>query len=114
MFAATVINFLLSSLSAGTEVALFIVLIRKPLNLDIDHDPLPGEQGLGHSVLQSMTLVALWAAFLPVSIKLPMSDPVSICVRWRFGLVISLSFGGPGSSSKTDSGSSSYRSLCGL
>ena len=104
MFAATVVNFLLSSLNIGTEVTLSIMLIRKPLNLDIDHDPLPGEQELGHSVLQNMTLVGFWGALLPVSIKLSLSDPVSIRVRWRYGLVISSSFGGPGPSSTIDSG----------
>ena len=35
MFAATVINFLLSGLNAGTQVALFIVFIRMALILDI-------------------------------------------------------------------------------
>ena len=103
MFAATVINFLLSSLNAGTQVALFIVFIRKALILDIDY-PLSEKPELVNQALQNMNIVADWATYLPVSIKLLLSDPVSIRVRWRCSSAISLSFGLVGPSSQTDSG----------
>jgi len=74
MFAATVINFCLSSLGTASQVAGFIVFIRKALILDIDH-PLSEKQELLNNALQNTTIVSVWAAGLPVSIKLSLSIP---------------------------------------
>ena len=71
MFVATVINFLLSSLYAGSHVAEFIVFIRKTLILGIDHY---------HNTLWKVSIVTSWAESLPVSIKLSLPDPVPIHV----------------------------------
>jgi len=103
MFIATIMNFLLSSLNTVTEVALFIVFIHKALVLDIDY-PLPEKRVLVNNVLHKLDIVYFWAAYLPVSIKLSLSDSVSIHARWRCISAISLSFGGLGSSSQIDSG----------
>ena len=78
MFVLTVINFIASSLSIGTEVAMAIVAIRKALILNIDH-PFPEEP----NVLQNINIVSIWAEDLPVSIKLLLLDPVSIHGWWR-------------------------------
>ena len=77
MFAVTVINFLLSSLTTGNHVAAFIVYIRKALILNIDHPLLEMldslDQGLGN-----INIVSRWTEYLPVSTKLSLSDLVSI------------------------------------
>ena len=103
MFITTIINFLLSSVNAGTQVAIFIIAIRKFFILDIDH-PLSERPELVNSMLQDAILVAFWAVTLPVSIKPSLLDPVSIHARWRYCLAISLSSGGLGPSSQIDSG----------
>ena len=78
MFAATVVNFLLSSLETGTEVALFIVLIRKALVVDINY-PLVERADLIGNALQSVSIIGLWAGYLPVSIiELSLPDTTSI------------------------------------
>jgi len=98
MFAATVTNFIISSLRTGAEVAYFIAFIREPLIVDIDY-PLSEKRG----VLRNMNLIILWAGGLAVSIKPSLPDPVSIEAWWRYCSAISLSFGGPGLSSQIDS-----------
>jgi len=102
MFVTTVINFLLSSLNTGIQVAAFIVLIRKAPILDTDYEK-PDLANTG-SVLQNITVVAFWTANLPVSFKLSLLNPVSIRARWRYGSAISLSCGGRGLPSQIDSG----------
>jgi len=75
MFTATVINFLVSSLRTGTQVALFIVLIRKALILDTDY-PLSEKRGTVNKALRNTNIVVrLWVTNIPVSIKLSLSDP---------------------------------------
>ena len=76
MFAATVINFLLSSLCNGSAVATFIVFIRKALILNIDYPLSAWEQpALINNALHNFYTVYLWAASLPVSIKLSPQIP---------------------------------------
>ena len=84
MFAVTVINFLLFSLNTGRQVAAFIVYIRTALVLDIDY-PLSGKPDLVKLALNNLNVVFGWAAYLPVSIKLSPSDPVSIHARCWLG-----------------------------
>ena len=55
----TVINFLLSGLDAGVQVARFIVFIRKALILDIDH-PLSEKPEMVEHALQNMEIIASW------------------------------------------------------
>ena len=73
MFVTTVINLLLFSLSTGSQVAISIMVIRRSLNPDINlplsEIALP-RPGLVRSMSWSMILVAFWASYLPVSIKL--------------------------------------------
>jgi hypothetical protein len=69
VFIATIINFLLSSVNAGTQVVQFIVFIRKVLILDIDH-PLSEKRELVDNALHNLDIVNFWAADLPVSVKL--------------------------------------------
>ena len=69
MFTATIISFLLSSLSSGTQVAEFIVFIRKALILDIDYR-LPEKLESANNALQPVYTLANWAEYLPVSVKL--------------------------------------------
>jgi len=114
MFVATVINFLLYSLDTGTQVAGFIVFVRKTLILDIDY-PLAEKRESVDNALLNMNIVHNWAAYLPVSIKLSLSDPGSIHARRsRYWSAISSSFGELGPSFQIDSGWSSYRLFCGL
>jgi len=113
MFAATVANFVLFTLCIGTELAALVVYIRKALTLDIDY-PFVEKQDLVNNAFNNMDLVMLWSGGLLVSIKLSLLDPVSNHAWWRYFSAISLSFGGLGPSSQTDSGYSSYRSFCGL
>ena len=82
MFVATVVNFLVSSVTTGNEVAYFIVFIRKALILDIDH-PLSEKRELVNRdrALQNMITVNFWASNIPVSIKLSLPDPISIHAR---------------------------------
>ena len=103
MFVVTVINFLLFSLSAGILVATFIVALRKALTLDIEY-PLSEKGELVNNALQNLSIVQFWSAYLPVRSHLSVLDSLSIHARWRYCPVISLSFGGLGSSSKIDSG----------
>ena len=103
MFVATVVNFILYSLSTGSDVAGFIVFIRKALILDLDY-PLSEKPELVNNALRNMNLLTLWATNFPVSIKLSPSAPVSIYARWRYYSAISSSFGGLGPSSQIDSG----------
>ena len=80
MFITTIINFLLSSLTTGSVVAILIVFIRNALTLDID-DPLSGKPESVNNALQNMNIVFYWAGIFPVSIKLSLPDPVSIHAR---------------------------------
>jgi len=80
MFVTTIVNFLLSSLNAGAQVAGIIVFIRTALILDIDY-PLSEKRGLVNNALQNVNIVHNWAAILPVSIMLSLSDPGSIHAR---------------------------------
>ena len=105
MFVATVINFLLSSLTTGNYVAGLIVYIRKSLMIILDIDyPLSEKLELVHNALRNLNLVSYWASTLPVSAKLSLLDPVFIHVRWRSWSAISLSFGGLGPFSQIDGG----------
>ena len=113
MFMVTVINFLLFSLASGTELATITLFIRKALILDIEY-PLSEKRGLVKNTLQSLRTLLFWSASLSVSINLSLLDSVSIHALWRYYSAISLSFGGPGSSSKVDDGSPSYHLCCGL
>jgi len=69
-------NLLLSSLNTGIEIATFIVLIRKALILDIDHS-LAEKRVSVNKVLDKIGIVYFGGAYLPVSIKLSLSDPAS-------------------------------------
>ena len=73
MFAATVINFLLFSLSTGTQVAQFIVFIRTALILYINY-PLVEDQELVNNAIEIMTRVGGWAQAFPVGSILPLPD----------------------------------------
>ena len=75
MFVVTIINFLLSSLYTGTEVALFILLIRKTLVLDLDY-PLSEKPELVNDALQNLNLVHFWSKNLPVSSNLSLLGSV--------------------------------------
>ena len=101
MFVVTIINFLLFSLTVGIQTVMVPVLIRKALILDIEY-PLLEKQELFE--LPNFITVQLWSANLPVSSKLFLMYFVSIHALWRYYSPISLSFGGPGSSSKIDGG----------
>ena len=103
MFVATIINFLLCSLNVGNQIATIVVFIRDALILDV-HYPFSKDRVLVNNALRKPNIVGLWASTLSVSIKLSLLDPLSIHVRWRYYSVISLSFGGRGSSSQIDSG----------
>lgn len=78
IFVTTVINFILSTLSTGSYVWAFIVIIRKALILDINY-PLSEMPELISNALLARNLLADWAGNLPVSInlRLSLSDPVS-------------------------------------
>ena len=76
MFIATAINLLLFSLNTGTDVAAFIVFIRKSL-LDINH-PLSEKRELVNKMLRIVNSLRSWANILPVGIKLLILDLVSI------------------------------------
>ena len=69
VFVVTVMNFLLSSLNTGSQVATLIVLIRNALTVDINH-PLPEKQKSVNNALRTGNTIAFWAETLPVSIKL--------------------------------------------
>ena len=103
MFAVTVINFLLFSLTIGNHVAAFIVYIQKALILDIDY-PLSERLDMVGQATKSTNVVGNWTAYLPASIKLSLSDLVSPYTRCRYFSAISLSFGGLGLSSQIDGG----------
>ena len=79
IFAATVINFLLSSLNTGSIVALIIVFLRKALILDIY--PLSEKRNFVGNALRNVNIVTYWARSLPVSLNLSLPDIVSIHVR---------------------------------
>ena len=81
MFVATVINFLLSSLDTGNQVAWYIMFVRKALVLDINY-PLLEKPELVKNALRNMNMVTGWAGTLPVSIKHSLLDQLlSIHVR---------------------------------
>ena len=102
IFAATVINFLLSSLNTGSIVALIIVFLRKALILDIY--PLSEKRNFVGNALRNVNIVTYWARSFPVSIHLSFPDIVFIYARWRYCSATLLSFGGLGPSSHIDSG----------
>ena len=101
MFVVTVINFLLFNLTIGIQIAMFTVLTREALILDIEY-PLSEKQELLE--LPNLITVQLWSANLPVNNNLLLLKFTSIHARWRYYSPISLSFGGLGSSSEIDSG----------
>jgi len=67
MFVATVVNFLLYSLNTGTQVAAYIVLIRKALILDIAYS-LSENPGLVYGALRHINVVMNWSGSIPVSL----------------------------------------------
>ena len=76
MFVATIINFLLSTLNVGSQIATVIVFIRKTLMITLDIDyPLSEKPELINNALRKAYLVNLWASTFPVSIKLSLSYP---------------------------------------
>ena len=92
VFVMTIINFLLSGLNTGCEIATFTVFIRKVLVMDIDY-PLSEKQELVNSALHDLNIIYVWACAdnLLVNIKLSLLDPVSVHAQWRYFSVISLS-----------------------
>ena len=79
MFVATAINFLLSTLVTGAEVAIFIVSIRKALILDIDY-PLSVKLGLVKKVVWNLAIVIDWAGTMTsvsTNLSLPARDSIS-------------------------------------
>jgi len=66
MFAATIINFLLSSLNTGTQVTKFIRFIRQALILDI-HDPLSKKPASVNNALLITNAISACTETLPVS-----------------------------------------------
>ena len=104
MFAATAINFLLSSVVTGTQVAVFIGTIRKVLILDTDY-PLSGKLELVKKVVWNLDIVIDWAGTISVSTNLPRPDAVTNDTPTsRSYSATSSSFGGPGPSLKIDDG----------
>ena len=73
MFTATIINFLLSSINTGTQVAKFITFIRKALILDIDY---PKKPGLVNNALLNINNISACAETLPVSNNLLLPDSI--------------------------------------
>ena len=72
MFVTTVINLLLFSFSAGTQVAISVTVFQEPLNPVIDStlsEILTPKPELVSRGSWSMTLALTWAAYLPVSIN---------------------------------------------
>ena len=69
MFVATVINFVLSSLDTGAQVAGFVVSIRKGLTLDIDF-PLSEKLELVRRAVWRLDIAIDWAENIPVSTNL--------------------------------------------
>ena len=102
VFVATVINFLLSSLNTGSELAAFVVFMRKALILDIDYPLSPKSDNASRTV--TTTLIALWAQNIPVNGNLSLPDPVSNNAWCRCWSAILSSFGGLGPSSQIASG----------
>ena len=78
MFVATVINFLLSSLYTGSQVAAFIVPIRKALILNVDY-PLSEKPELINNALRNVRIIFYWTVSLSVSIKLSLPDHYHSC-----------------------------------
>jgi len=85
MFAATVINFLLSSLDIGDEVAGFIVLTRKALILDIDY-PLLAKPELVNNALRNENIVNAWSENLPVSGNLSLAAGIPYLFMFGGGI----------------------------
>ena len=85
MFVATVINFLLLTLSTGGQIYTLIVFIRKPLIQDVNY-PLTKARidDLVNNTLRGVNLFGFWVGVIPVSIKLSPSDTASIDPRWRY------------------------------
>ena len=75
MFAATAINFILSSLVTGTQVAIFIAPIRKALILDVDY-PLLEKLELA-KVVWNLDIAIGWVGSTTVSTSLSLLDSVS-------------------------------------
>jgi len=75
MFVATVINFLLSSLVTGTQVAIFVVSIRKALIVDVDYS-LSEKLELVKKAVWNLDVTIDWAGNIPVSIDLSLLDSV--------------------------------------
>ena len=69
MFVATTINFLLTSFVTGTQVAMFIVSIRKVLTLSVD-DPLSEKLELVKKMVWNLDIAIDWVGNTPVSTNL--------------------------------------------
>ena len=77
MFGATAINFALSSLDTGSQLAFLIVLIRKALILDMD-SPLSEKSELVDEAYWSVPdVIDTWTGSLAVSIILSPTDSTS-------------------------------------
>ena len=79
MFVATVINFLLLGLSTGGQVYALLVFIRKPLIQDVNYPLTEARiENLVNNTLRGVHLFGFWVGVLGVSIKLSLSNLVSI------------------------------------
>ena len=70
---ATAINFLLSSLVTGTQVTIFVVSIRKAVDIDYPLEKLD----LVKKAVWNLYLIVDWAANIPVGIVLSLLDSLS-------------------------------------
>ena len=75
IFVATVINFILSSVNTGIQVARLVVAIRLAPIPDISHPLLEKPELKVSGVFQNMDIVAYWTKLFPVSIW-------ASCCRW--------------------------------
>ena len=75
VFAATVINFILSSVNTGITISGFIIYIRTALLLNIDY-PLLEKPELAGNAPHYLAIVSLWAVYFPVSIKLSVGSRI--------------------------------------
>ena len=76
MFVAIAINFLLSSLVTGTQVAIFVLSIRQTLIFDIDY-PLSEKLELVEKGVGNLNITIGWAGNIAVGINLLLLDFVS-------------------------------------
>jgi hypothetical protein len=114
MFYVTIVNFILFSIAVGTEVAGFVIFVRKAL-IELVHVPLAQRPAIVNKTMITINITEYWASLLNVSLEaLCLCNAELSLFNDRYWSVTWSLFGAHGCSTKKNDGSLACLVFCGL